>query len=65
MLLEGPNKDMHLCKTHMQQNQQEEFRDKNISKSGDQAGYTSVIMVELDHLIWLSVKMVVKSPDLS
>ena len=53
MLLVGPTKGMPLRKTHMQQSQQEEFRDKNISKPGDQAGYTSVKMAGLGHLTWL------------
>ena len=35
------------------------------SAPGDQAGNTSVKMVGLGHLTWLSVKMAVKSPDLS
>ena len=65
MLLVGPTKGMPLCKTHMHQSQQEEFRDKNISKPGNQAEYTSVKMVGLGHLTWLSAKMVAKSPDLS
>ena len=34
MFLVGPTKGMPLHKTHMQQSQQEEFRDKNISKPG-------------------------------
>ena len=64
-LLVDPTKSMPLHKAHMQQSQQEEFRDKSISKLVDHAEYTSVKMVELGHLTWLSVKMAVKSPDLS
>ena len=35
------------------------------SALGNQAGNTSVKMAGLGHLTWLSVKMAVKSPDLS
>ena len=38
MLLVGPTKGMPLHKTHMQQSQQEEFRDKSKSKLGDIQG---------------------------
>ena len=48
--LVGPTKGMPLHKTHMQQSQQEEFRDKNISKPENQARYTSGMMVGLSHL---------------
>lgn len=65
MLLVGPTEGMPLHKTHMQQSQQEELRDKNISKLGNQAGYTSVKIAGLGNLTWLSVKMAVKSPDLN
>ena len=47
--LVGPTKGMPLHKAHMQQSQQEEFRDKSISKLGNQAGYPSVKMTELGH----------------
>ena len=54
MLLLGLNKGIPLQKTHMQE-----------SAPWDLAGNTSVKMVRLGHLTWLSVKMVVRSPNLS